>query len=134
MLAILTGETFDVARSAFPASIALNAASATSYFPDPVEPVRETTRAISVGDLLDLFLDAHGNKSDRWKLEIRTSYRVLSELKGRNTDANSLTKQDFRNTLAFIRRMPRQIGNKKKLWGEKSLQQIVAEVEKTSPV
>lgn len=130
MLAILKGETYDQRKSAFP-TIASPVYGPT-HQPTVVaqSPSPSQSPKITIGELLERFLKAHPNKSNRWKLDIKTSYRVLRELKGADTDANTLVKQDFRDTLAFIRRMPRQIGNKKKQWGKKSLQEIVAEIEK----
>lgn len=130
MIAILKGETYNQQSSAFP-SIALSVFTPTYQQPIFTKSASPTkTPKITISELLERFLNANPNKSDRWKLDIRTSYRVLLELKGADTDANALVKQDFRDTLAFIRRMPRQIGNKKKRWAKKSLNEIVFEIER----
>ena len=85
-------------------------------------------KPIALSDLLERFLAAHPQKSSRWALDIRTAFKPLTALKGANTDANALSRQDFRDTFAFIRRMPTQIGNNKKRWAGKSLVEIVDEV------
>lgn len=130
MLAILNGEVYHQRNSSF-TNIAVSV-FAPSQQPAVVatSPAPSKIPKITIGELLERFLNAHPNNSNRWKLDIKTSYRVLRELKGVDTDANTLVKQDFRDTLAFIRRMPRQIGNKKKQWGKKSFQEIVTEIEK----
>ena len=52
--------------------------------------------------------------------------RPLIETVGEHTNANLLTKENFRELLAFIRRMPAQIGNNRKRWAGMSLPEIVS--------
>ena len=96
-----------------------------------IRPIVQATnigrKPIALRDLLERFLAAHPSKSSRWMLDIRTAFKPLIQLKGVATDANALTKQDFRDILAFIRKMPTQIGNNKKRWAGKSLVEIVNE-------
>ena len=53
------------------------------------------------------------------------AYNVLIELHGAEANANDLTRENFREVLAFLQKIPKQIGNNKKKWAGKSLRQIV---------
>ena len=132
MRCILEGKEFDEARSIFgriaplPMHQSLQAAS--------VQPTSIPNAAsISVTDLFDKFMLAHDKKSARWKADMRTSMKPLMETVGANNDANSLTKQNFRDLLAFVRRMPAQIGNNKKRWKGMLLTEIVEAYSAENP-
>ncbi len=135
VLAILRGKPFDATDSLFgsnrfPQNIELTTAFAqttpqASHRPNGIGGFDP----ISLNDLLGKYFAALPNMSDRTKLDMEVAYRPLVELKGGHTDANVLTKQDFRDALGFIRRMPTQIGNNKKKWAGMSLAQIVEATE-----
>jgi len=129
--AILSGNRFDLAKSAFgnllnpPALVASVPTTHGNLIPPHLQP-------ITLADLLERYMDAHERKSERWKLDMRTSMRPLIELMGGERMANSLSKRDFRDVLAFVQRMPAQIGNNQKKWGGKTLVEIVHAASKAS--
>ena len=124
MRAILEDKVFDEAKSLFgrmvslPVNPAIQAMSAST-------PLTSNAVTMPVTGLFDKFMLAHEKKSDRWKKDMETSIKPLMEIVGEHTDANVLTKQNFRDLLAFVRRMPAQIGNNKKRWKGMSLTEIV---------
>lgn len=135
VLAILEGKTFDQSRSMFPNFIQQPAllsgqtsqgAMLNSHGANPIS-IEELFRRYWIAKP-PTGTDA---KKTRTVKDMDASYRVLIELFGAESDANTLTKQNFRDMLAFLRRMPKQIGNKKK-WAHKSLAEIVEEVEASS--
>lgn len=128
--AILSSEPFDRANSAF----AELAAFGLPQFGNQPASQRSTKgkEHISFGELFKRFLSAHKAKSDRWKLDMKTSIRPALEVLGDDTDANELKRDHFRQVLTFIRKMPAQIGNHRR-WRTLSLSEIVRQAPKDHP-
>lgn len=135
MIAILDGTEYDQSKSMFP-TLSLQAPMPISQSHVSQSAYAQGTNPISIKEVFDRFWIANPPKGTeqscrRTRKDMDASYRVLVELFDESTDANTLTKQNFRDVLAFLRRMPKQIGNKKK-WANSSLVQIVEEVEAAS--
>lgn len=132
MIAISEGRQNDLAKSQFPkVSSSISSAMHTNSLQLPPQ-ISRGLGDISVDSVFEKYLEAHPNKTERWKLDMQTSFACLLDLKGRHFNANSLTKRDFRELLGFVRSMPTQIGNNKKKWKDMNLREIVAATEKAS--
>lgn len=126
MIAILEGREYDVAKSLFPnVRNPISRQQISSNLQLQSKPSNGSSN-VSLCEVFDSFIEAHPNKSKRWKLDMRTSFACLLDFKGSDINANTLIKRDFRELLGFVRSMPTQIGNNKKKWKGMSLREIVA--------
>ncbi|MBL4731339.1 MAG: site-specific integrase [Rhizobiaceae bacterium] len=128
MKMILLGEKFSPSDSVFP-TVSFVVPSSIDTMPVSSIPNSDSAYSIRLGDLIKQFLEAHETKSDRWKVDIKASLRPLLEVVGKNVVANKLTKQNFRDVLNFVRRIPTNAKKGRDRKG-KSLTEIVQMVEK----
>lgn len=87
-----------------------------------------TSGRISVDELIEKYLAADDNRTERMKMDLQAAMRPLRETVGDQYPANDLSFDDFQRVLKLLKRMPTNANKGKRRVG-KTLEEISKEAE-----